>query len=133
MAKYADFEETLTRLLHLDRAPVAITFCDSEPTGVRKFTGQAPSGCTFWKLAAGGAPFYTVPSDHYNCPIGSYTHNIALPKDRESELTEVLGVMAGIGYLKMEEVPQIPRWSKQPAAIVYARLADAPLPPDLVI
>jgi uncharacterized protein (DUF169 family) len=33
----------------------------------------------------------------------------------------------------MEEVSQIPRWSKMPAAIVYARLAQAPLPPDVVI
>src|SRR5438105_6098562 len=133
MANYADFEGTLTRLLHLDRAPVAVTFRELESAGVRQFTGQVPSGCSFWKLAAGGAPFYTVPSDHYNCPIGSYTHNISLPKERERELTEVLGVMAQIGYVKMEEVSQIPRWSKEPAAIVYARLADAPLPPDVVI
>jgi len=133
MATYADLEGTLTRLLGLDRAPVAVTFCESEPTGVQKFTGQVPSGCSFWKLAAGGAPFYTVPSDHYNCPIGSFTHNIALPKERENELTEVLGLMAQIGYVKLEEVPQIPRWSKKPAAIVYARLAQTPLPPDVVI
>ena len=30
------------------------------------------------------------PEDHYNCPIGSYTHHIALPKDREHELTDTL-------------------------------------------
>src|SRR2546423_9706289 len=117
MSSYKDFEQRLTSVLELSRAPVAVTFCDAEPKHVRKFMGQVPSGCSFWKLAAGGAPFYTVPSDHYNCPIGSYTHNIALPKERERELTEVLGVMAQIGYVKMEEVSQIPRWSKKPAAI----------------
>ena len=133
MTTPADLEATLTRLLDLERAPVAVTFCEREPAVVRKFAGRVPSSCTFWKLAASEAPFYTVPSDHYNCPVGSYTHNIALPKERENELTDVLGFMAQIGYLKMEEVPQIPRWSKSPAAIVYARLAQAPLPPDVVI
>jgi uncharacterized protein (DUF169 family) len=133
MTTYAELEGTLTRLLDLGRAPVAVTFCEHEPSGVRKFRGQVPSSCTFWKVAAGGAPFYTVPSDHYNCPVGSYTHNVALPKERENELTDVLGFMAQIGYLKMEEVPQIPRWSKTPAAIVYAPLGQAPLPPDVVV
>src|SRR2546423_11310842 len=133
MTTYADLEGTLTRLLDLERAPVAVTFCQREPSGVRKFAGQVPSSCTFWKVAAGEAPFYTVPSDHYNCPVGSYTHNIPLPKERESELTDVLGFMAQIGYLKMEEVPQIPRWSKTPAALVYAPLAQAALPPDVVV
>ena len=80
MTTYTDLEGTLTRLLDFERAPVAVTFCEREPAGVRKFTGQVPSSCTFWKVAAGGAPFYTVPSDHYNCPVGSYTHNIPLPK-----------------------------------------------------
>jgi uncharacterized protein (DUF169 family) len=133
MANYKDIEARLVSALKLDRAPVAVTFLDAEPKGVRKFMGQVPSGCSFWKLATSSPPFYTVPQDHYNCPIGSYTHNIALPKEREKELTDVLGFMAQIGYVKMEEVPQIPRWPQAPAAVVYARLGDAPLPPDVVI
>src|SRR5207253_1026268 len=87
---------------------------DEENEGVRKFMGQVPSSCSFWRVAQSAAPgksaFFTVPSDHYNCPIGSYTHNVALPKDREHELTDVLGLMAQIGYVRMEEIPQIPRW-----------------------
>lgn len=86
----------MKQTLALDRAPVAVTFCDAEPTHVRKFAGHVPSGCSFWKLAANAPPFYTVPSDHYNCPIGSYTHAIALPKERENELTGVLGYMTQI-------------------------------------
>jgi uncharacterized protein (DUF169 family) len=133
METYAEIETKLTRILDLGRPPVAVTFCDAEPTNVRKFEGQVPSGCTFWRLAEGREPFYTVPADHYHCPIGCYTHNIDLPKERGSDLTDVLGFMAGIGYIAMEEVAQIPHWSKRPAAIVYARLAEAPLPPDVVI
>jgi uncharacterized protein (DUF169 family) len=133
MPDHADIEATLTRLLGLRRPPVAVTFCTEEPAGMRKFAGQAPSGCTFWKLAADGEPFYTVPSDHYNCAIGSYTHNIQLPKERAGELEGVLGFMSQIGYVKREEVPQIPRWSQPPAAVAYARLEDATLPPDVVV
>ena len=133
MANYKDLEAALTSALKPGRAPVAVTFCDSEPKGVRKFVGQVPSGCSFWKLATSVPAFYTVPSDHYNCPIGSYTHQIALPKEREHELMDVLGFMSQIGYVKMEEVPQIPRLAKTPAAVVYARLGEAPLPPDAVV
>jgi uncharacterized protein (DUF169 family) len=48
-------------------------------------------------------------------------------------LNEMLGMMAGLGYVAMEEVPQIPRWPRTPAAVVYARLGETPLAPDVVI
>ena len=92
-----------------------------------------PSGCSFWRLAADGRTFYTVPGDHYNCPIGSYTHNIALPPDRAPELEQTLSLMATLGYVKMEEVPGIPRLPEEPGAIVYAPLGDTPVDPDVVI
>ena len=44
-------------------------------------------------LAAEGRAFYAVPSDFYNCPIGSYTHAIDLPADRAVELEQVLGLI----------------------------------------
>jgi uncharacterized protein (DUF169 family) len=106
---------------------------DTLPPGVSKFTGTEPSGCSFWRLAAEGRTFYTVPSDHYNCPIGSYTHNIPLPPERAKELEDTLGFMTGIGYVRMEEVPGIPRLPKTPAAIVYAPLGDTPVDPDVVL
>ena len=49
-----------------------------------------------------------MPGDHLNCPIGSYTHAIDWPAGREAELEQVLTLMAGIGYVRMEEVPSIP-------------------------
>ncbi|HVO31166.1 MAG TPA: DUF169 domain-containing protein, partial [bacterium] len=72
-------------------------------------------------------------ADHHNCPIGSHTHNIPLPANRAHELSDVLGTMSKIGYLKMEEVPKIPVWNDSPGAVVYARLADAPVKPDVVM
>jgi uncharacterized protein (DUF169 family) len=95
--------------------------------------GSQPSGCSFWRLAASGRVFYTVPSDHYNCPIGSYTHNIPLPQEREAELTGTLGLMVDIGYIKMEEVPGVPRLPVTPAATVYAPLSQSPIAPDVVL
>ena len=126
-------EEKLVAVLGLQRRPVAITFCDEIPAGVPAFTGTVPSGCSFWSLASERGVFYTVPSDHYNCPIGSHTHHIALPEGRAQELPDTLNLMAEIGYVRMEEVPMIPTMPKQAAAVVYAPLSEAPLPPDAVI
>jgi uncharacterized protein (DUF169 family) len=133
MTNYRALEKQLADNLRLTHRPVAIAFLDDVPAGVTQFRGTQPSGCSFWKLAAEGRAFYTVPSDHYNCPIGAYTHNIPLPADRAQELEKTLGLMASIGYVRMEEVPGIPRVAKTPAAIVYAPLGDTPVDPDVVL
>ena len=116
-----------------DLRPVAVSYLDAPPAGVEKFSGTVPSGCTFWRLAAEGRSFYTVPSDFYNCPIGSYTHAIDLPADRAGELERALGLMVGAGYLKMEEVPSIPRLPRTPAITCFAPLDNAVVAPDVVI
>jgi uncharacterized protein (DUF169 family) len=116
-----------------DLRPVAVSYLDAPPAGVEKFSGTVPSGCTFWRLAAEGRSFYTVPSDFYNCPIGSYTHAIDLPADRAGELERALGLMVGAGYLKMEEVPSIPRRPRTPAITCFAPLDNAVVAPDVVI
>ncbi len=133
MPDYRNTEEQFRQALNFERRPVAISFRQSAPAGVAKFSGSEPSGCSFWRLAAAGRTFYTVPGDHYNCAIGSYTHNLALPDARTSELDQTLSFMTGIGYLKMEEVPAIPRLPRPPAVVIYAPLADAPLDPDVVL
>jgi uncharacterized protein (DUF169 family) len=133
MADYRALEQLLTTTLHLTWRPIAVTFCDTPPAGVTKFAGTEPSGCSFWKLAADGRAFYTVPSDHYNCPIGSYTHNIPLPPGREQELPQTLSLMSDIGYLRMEEVPSMSLVSSTPGAIVYSPLAATPTDPSVVI
>jgi uncharacterized protein (DUF169 family) len=133
MSNYAAIEQRLSSTLALTRRPVAIAFLDTPPAGVSQFTGTQPSGCSFWKLAADGHAFYTVPSDHYNCPIGSYTHNIALPAERAQELTQTLGLMSQLGYVSMDEVPGIPRVPETPNFIMYAPLGETPVEPDAVI
>jgi uncharacterized protein (DUF169 family) len=133
LGQYRRFEEQVTRALNLRRRPVAVAFRPDAPAGIRKFEGTEPSGCSFWRLAAEGRTFYTVAADHYNCPIGSYTHNINLPADRAAELEQTLSLMAGIGYIKMEEVAGIPRLAKTPGAIIYAPLGKTPLVPDVIL
>jgi uncharacterized protein (DUF169 family) len=133
MTDFAAVETQLTTALGLTRRPVAIAFRESPPAGVEALAGTQPSGCSFWRLAASGQVFYTVPSDHYNCPVGSYTHNIQLPKEREPELMNTLTLMVNVGYLKMDEVPAIPRLPKTPAVTIYAPLATTPVEPDAVI
>ena len=74
-----------------------------------------------------------MPGDHYNCPIGSYTHNIPLPPEREPELMQTLAWMTEIGYIRMDDVPGIPRLPDTPGVVVYAPLADTPVEPDAVM
>lgn len=133
MTNFAAVERLLSESLDLKRRPIAISFLDAPPPGVQKFTGTMPSGCSFWNIAAEGRTFYTVPADHLNCPVGAYTHNVPLPEARQQELTQALALMSDIGYIRMEEVPGIPRVAETPGAIVYAPLGETPVAPDAVI
>jgi uncharacterized protein (DUF169 family) len=63
MVDYHSIEKRLSETLGFERRPVGVTFRDAPPAGVPKFTGTEPSGCSFWRLAASGRTFYTVPSD----------------------------------------------------------------------
>src|SRR3984893_1803143 len=130
---YQNLEQRLSDALHLQRRPVAISFRERPTVGVPQCTGMEPSGCSFWRIAAGGKTFYTIPSDHYNCAIGSYTHNIPLPPERAQELDQMLTFMTGLGYVRMEEIPAIPRLSQTPQVVIYAPLGDSPLDPDVVL
>lgn len=133
MPDFAVLEQILTSALHLTRRPVAVAFRNIAPLGVEKFAGSVPSGCSFWRLAASGRAFYTVPSDHYNCAVGSYTHNIPLPPGSQPDLTQTLSLMSDIGYIRMEEVPAIPQLAATPVIAIYAPLGATPVDPDAVV
>ena len=133
MPDFRSIEQALSERLKLMRRPVAVTFAETPPAGVAKFSGAEPSGCSFWRIAAAGRTFYTVPGDHHNCPIGSYTHHLDLPPERAQELDQTLSFMAGAGYIRMEEVAGIPRLSRPPGVVIYAPLGDTPVDPDVVL
>src|SRR6266849_4949969 len=132
-ANWFELEQEIAKVLKPERRPVAVTFLDHEPAGARKFEGSEPSSCSFWRLAAAGQKFYTVPENHFNCAVGAYTHNIALSPEREKETEQTLKMMFDLGYVKPEEVPHIPHLPKAPAAIVYAPLGEGPVAPDVVL
>jgi uncharacterized protein (DUF169 family) len=123
----------LTELLNLASAPVAVTFTATTPAGVPRVTRPGPAGCAYWRQAAEGATFYTEAADHYNCPVGSFTHGVTLPPERAKELEDVVGTMVGLHYIRMEEVGALPRRAEPFRRAVYAPLAEAPLPPDVVL
>jgi uncharacterized protein (DUF169 family) len=130
---YLQIEKQLTSELSLTHRPVAVASLPHAPAGVEQFEGVQPSGCSYWALASAGRAFYTVAADHYNCSIGSHTHNIPLPEDRAHELSDTLGFMNSIGYLRMEEVPSIPQLAETPGVVIYAPLGDTPVDPDVVL
>src|SRR5438270_816601 len=123
----------LQEILGLRIAPVAVAFRASAPAGIPHVESAGPSGCSYWKRAAQGQTFYTEAKDHYNCPIGAYTHGVELPPERLQELQGVLGTMFNLGYLRQEEIPGIPRREGAFGVAVYAPLADAAFEPDVVL
>jgi uncharacterized protein (DUF169 family) len=130
---WRELEQRILKVIKTGVHPVAVAFLDAEPEGVKKFEGTQPSGCSFWRLAAEGRTFYTVPENHFNCAVGAYTHNIALAPEREKETEQTLKMMFDLGYVRPEEVAQIPRLAKAPKAIVYSPLADASIDPDVAL
>jgi uncharacterized protein (DUF169 family) len=124
---------TIQELLGLRHLPVAVTFSEKAPAGVPRIDSAGPSSCAYWKLAAEGRTFYTEAADHYNCPIGAYTHGIDAPAEVRNELQGVVTTMITLGYLRAEEVPGIPRREGAFGVATYAPLAQTPGEPDVVI
>lgn len=132
MPDYPAIERKLRSVLETVRRPVAVTYSDAEPSGIPRFSGSQPSSCSFWRLAAAGRSFYTVPADHFNCPVGSYTHNTLTP-EKMPELEQVLGLMTGMGYIRMEEIPGVFQLSATPRFVLYTPLAETPGTPSAVL
>jgi uncharacterized protein (DUF169 family) len=125
--------QRLHDLLGLRHDPVAVTFLDTAPNGIPRIAAPAPSSCTYWKLASQGKTFYTEAADHFNCPIGAHTHGVDMPPQVMKELQGVVTTMVSIGYIRMEEVPGIPRREGPLHVAVYAPLAETQGQPDVVI
>jgi uncharacterized protein (DUF169 family) len=123
----------MTELLGLNPPPVAVTFAAAAPAGIPRVSRSGPAGCAYWKQAGEGAVFYTEAADHFNCPVGAYTHGVGLPPERAKELEGVVGTMVSLQYIRMEEVAALPRRKDAFGVAVYAPLALIPTPPDVVL
>jgi uncharacterized protein (DUF169 family) len=124
---------TLTELLDLEWSPVAISFVDEPPRGMRRVTAGEPASCGYWRRAAAGEVFYTAAEDHKSCPIGAHTHNVLLSAEERRGAEDLVRMMVGLSYLKMEEVAQIPSRKFPLRVAVYAPLERATVPPDVVV
>lgn len=120
-------------LLGLMLPPVGVAFCASPPAGVARVERSGPAGCAYWRDAAEGRLFYTEAADHFNCPVGAHTHGVSLPAERAAELQQVVGTMVGLQYIRMEEVPELPRRAEPFGVAVYGPLKALPVDPDVVI
>lgn len=123
----------LQELLGLRLSPVAIAFRESAPANMPRIERPAPAGCGYWRLAAEGREFYTEAADHYTCPVGAHTHGVALPREIAQELNGLVQTMVQMQYIKMEEIPTIPRRVQPFRVALYAPLAQASFDPDVVL
>jgi uncharacterized protein (DUF169 family) len=123
----------LAELLGLTVTPVAIAFVDKAPHGVPRVEAPEPAGCGYWRRAAEGEVFFTLPDDHKRCPVGAYTHNVTLSPPEQEELMGLVQTMVGLSYLEMKDIPQIATRKTPLQVAVYAPLAMAPVPPDVVL
>jgi uncharacterized protein (DUF169 family) len=126
-------QDVLTSLLHLSSPAIAIAFVDTPPAGVTRVASAGPASCDYWRRAAEGETFYTVADDHKACPIGAHTHHVATSAEEQQELMGLIQNMVGLSYIRMEEVPSIPRRATPMQVAVYAPLGNAPLVPDVVL
>jgi uncharacterized protein (DUF169 family) len=129
------FTRLLTELASIGLGPkvITVTYADTLPDQAARFEGSEPSGCSFWRLAAEGQVFYTEPADHYNCPVGSFTHNVPLPPEREREVPGYLGLEGGFDYSELDDVPGIFRLPETPRYIIYAPLQKTSWEPSVVV
>jgi len=124
--------DTLAASLHLQQPPVAISFCDSLPDNVPVHSGRVAAGCRFWEDGAAAA-FVTSAADHNRCAIGVYTHNLQPSPEQQTDLMDALKVFGDLGYVRPEDLPQIPVLQSQPKYVVYSPLARTATLPDVVL
>lgn len=132
----------LSEALHLNVAPIAITFGASdampftaasdpmpEPTADGR-TGRVPAGCVFWVHALEWT-FSTQPEDHGNCSVGSLTHGLI---DLATAATRAdVGALVEAGWVTPDVFPSIPTVTSGSEAVTYGPLAQAAEQPDVVL
>lgn len=129
---YTQAVATLAASLNLRQPPVAICFTDIVPSGVTPHEGRVPAGCRFWQDAARRS-FVTSAEHHDLCAIGVYTHNLQPSVGQQIDLNDALQVLGSMEYVRQEDLHAIPVLQWRPKHVVYAPLAETPLPPAVVV
>ena len=141
--EWNEIADRLTASLHLNVAPIAITFRAHERTTAFADpmipmpeatadgrTGRVAAGCVFWVHAL-DRTFTTTPEDHANCSVGSLTHGLI---DLETAATRAdVRALVEAGWVTPDFFPALPVIATRPDAITYGPLAGASGPPDVVL
>jgi hypothetical protein len=56
-SSWKELEQKISAAVPLPKRPVAVGFLGAAPSGLEKFSGTEPSGCSYWRLAAAGKSF----------------------------------------------------------------------------
>jgi uncharacterized protein (DUF169 family) len=129
---YSQLANRLSTSLKLRQAPVAVSFSDSVPAGMRTHEGRVPAGCRFWQNAASSA-FATSSADHNLCVIGIHTHNMQSSPAQQADLMDALKVFADLSYVRPEDVAAIPVLKSKPEVVIYSPLASCTAAPAVVL
>jgi uncharacterized protein (DUF169 family) len=129
---YQELAQRFSDSLQLSHRPVGLAFVEEIPTQLPHTARQAPSACTFWRLGEEGV-FYATADDHQECPIGMLTMGFAMPASAQQRAQELVGTMASVKYFSPDEVSALPIVKKPHKAIVYGRLDQFPLEPDVIL
>ena len=133
MSSWSTVEQVLTSALGLVAARWRWPSATPHRPALPASRAREPSGCSFWRLASGGRRFYTVPADHYNCPIGSLharDHAAAAARGRARADARLHGGHRVRAHGRGPGHSDLP---KTPGVVVYAPLGDTPLDPDVVL
>jgi uncharacterized protein (DUF169 family) len=132
----------IRNLLNLQSPPIAITFSDVAPQGISPYegvmpeptldgrTGKVPAGCVFW-IKSMEQTFTTVPQDHGNCSVGSFTHG--LKKIDEIKGNSDVSTLLECGWVTEEMFSQIPAIKEHSNFITYGPLDKTNIDPDIVL
>jgi uncharacterized protein (DUF169 family) len=129
---YSELADRLTVALNLSQPPVSICMADALPAGIPRFEGRVAAGCRFWQEASERV-FSTSAHDHDLCAIGIYTHHLSPSPEQQIDLQDALRIFGELGYVRPEDIPQIPVLAGSPEYVVYGPLAKTPMDPDMVL
>jgi uncharacterized protein (DUF169 family) len=132
MRDCASVSSDIVRALKLTNQPIAISFAATVPAGFDTAASRVPAGCRFWEDATTSS-FATAAADHSRCAIGVYTHNLEPSPAQQADLLDAIQVFGELGYVRPEDLSQIPVLQSQPRHVLYSPLASAQLPPDVVL
>ncbi len=129
---YQDLSVRFVTSLQLQHQPVGLAFVGQVPPQIQHMATHVPSACTFWRLAERGV-FYATAEDHQECPIGMMTMGFTMPAASQQRAQELVQTMASVQYFSPAEVSALPVVEKPHESIVYGRLDQLPIEPDVIL